>query len=1745
MVLIIACSLSWFWTADKLIAQCGPERGTVSCMDAPLICQLAKFCDTLPVAGALRAGVSVCGGAQTLTVHANNFHYIRFIASMEGLSIRLQATDCRNGAGIAAVIFEGCQAGPDWRTIGDCQTDCTMDAFDVGANGRFEVGKIYTLMIAGCGDNCAYEILSVAPGASPPVLFPPGRITGPGSTCPGGTVRLVVNNPLFGTNFFWQLPDGSEIETEGREVELTVPPDQPPGPYTVCLSDAINQCFSLVDDFGYLSDVCFTINVREPTVIDLPEVNFCYTGSPYSISGYDFYPPSGVKEMQFKTYQGCDSIVRVNINFIQHEPDDHEYIACAADFPLFHPEVGVVNGPTEFDVSARDQFGCDSSYKLKVLSLDFTFNVSIPTRVLECPGDAINIDASNVLPRLSDGRTIFGGVSYSWLKDGEEFGAAPGPFLYVTQKGKYQLTVSVNYGGVECVKTFDFDITENFVRPPAPVFVGDSVGCIGTELDINIGNYDGKAEILWQGGTHYQIVGSRTNRRIKIRLTRIGHDTICVRMNKPNCDSLYTIGCLPIEVTAGVAVTIDGDNSFCSGGSTTLSIKDNYASYEWRSSTGGSFQGKSISVSSPGIYTVTVTETGGCTGTGSISVEEHIPPSPQINGSRTFCAGQQTLLSVGQPYDSYRWSAAGNPQTRDLTVNQPGTYTVTVTDANGCTGTSSIVVTESDRLEPQISGDLRFCEGGQSTLDAGGGFNQYQWSEASTNRTLTVNSSGVYSVTVSDASGCTGSAQVTVTEVPNPVARIESAATALCAGAEVILHARPTGLQYRWSGNISGPSLPVNTAGTYSLTVTDANGCTGVTSVEITERDEPTVSISGDLTYCAGTSTQLTAGPGTFTAYEWNGSAGGATLEVNTVATYTVVVTDVFGCTGSSSVQVNDIPNPQPQITGDASFCAGESGTLSTTEPFDSYVWNNTPGGSTTTVTTSGTYTVQVTDHTGCTGTATFAVVVHNNPQPEIGGSTTFCSGFYTTLDAGNYSAYNWSGGTPRDEREVEITAPGTYTVTVTDVNGCQGTSQVTVEEATELSTIISGDRSFCAGGSTQLDAGPGFTAYQWSNGNTGRTITAAGSGVYTVTVTGVGGCTGTATASVEEYTNPVPVVTGPASFCTGLTVTLDAGAGYASYRWSTGSTDRTLPVSASGVYVVTVTDANGCTGTASLQVEQEDQLSTSITGDLAFCAGGSTMLDAEPGFDAYRWSTGSTDQTAIVTGAGVYTVTVTAADGCTGSASVTVAEYANPVPRITGPDKFCQGGTATLDAGNFASYIWSTGGTGRTVAITTAGTYSVTVTDGNGCTGSGSFATSYEPELVVRVDGDRLMCTSGSATIFAESGYATYQWDDGVTGRERTIQSPGVYTVRVTTAQGCIGSGSIVVNEIPPPVADAGEDQSLSCIPTEYVRLGSDRTSTGSHRYEWTEIEFGHPIGGAAQLYINTNTPGTYVLAVEDLQTGCIVWDTVVVTPNNDRIAGAELNVANPLCFNNFNGVISLEGVFGGTAPFEMYLNQILVTSNNRVGDLPPGRYNILVVDSKGCQWEIDTTLYNPELLTIDAGPDRTITFGDTLWTNPVFSPATTLLSHVTWVDDSGNVLCDGCPIEKILLQPEKNTRYTITITNIYGCVATDHFNVIVEKEHLVYVPGGFSPDENGKNDRFTIFGGEDLKVIKSLRVFDRWGQMVFEAADIPPGVEEYGWDGRFEGRELPPAVFVYIAEIEYVDGVKTRIYGEVTLIR
>lgn len=706
-----------------------------------------------------------------------------------------------------------------------------------------------------------------------------------------------------------------------------------------------------------------------------------------------------------------------------------------------------------------------------------------------------------------------------------------------------------------------------------------------------------------------------------------------------------------------------------------------------------------------GNYSVTVSDANGCTFTTLVTVEDGDQLILTTNIADESCLGANngnaTVSNVtgGVPDYTYAWSDPTLPATPSATGFAPGTYAVTVTDSQGCTGSNSFTIDAGPMLVVTAAAIDVSCFGGNdgsatvASVSGGVPSYEYAWSDTAQQTTATAAGlmAGIFSVTVTDVQGCTGVASATVNDGDQLVLST-SHTDAVCnysadGSATVTVVGGQAPYAYLWDDPAGQTSSTANglSAGTFSVTVTNADGCTSQTSVTIGAPMETQISVSGQNLSCFESNdgsvsvAVLNGDPADFT-YSW--SHGPLTAQSGNlpVGSYTVTVSDANGCIVSGSTS---IAQPLPLIltmTADSASCADASN-----------------------------------------GTASVSV----------SGGTLFPNGDYQ---------YVWSAAGNPQVQVLDDVSPGNYTVTVTDANGCSATGTAEIGAPTPIQIGISLSNVSCFGendGSMSAQVSGGVSPYSlnWSLANsTGNTISDLSPGVYQISVTDGNGCLEIASASITQPDLLAASIQKTDVIClentdgTAQAVVIGGTAPYA-FSWSNGQTTAGLTGLGVGNFELTVTDANGCTATASTSIVSTSNLSLSLTATAADCFNSNdgaiaSLVNGGTAPVTYLWNTGATATSLSGLVVGQYSLTITDGNGCTATSTafvtsppelVATAVVTTPISTFGGNNGavsiFTAGGVSPYD------YEWANGSSQGTLTNLAAGTYQVTVTDGNGCT--------------------------------------------------------------------------------------------------------------------------------------------------------------------------------------------------------------------------------------------------------------------------------------------------------------------------------------------------------------------------------------------------------------------------------------------
>jgi gliding motility-associated-like protein len=1185
-------------------------------------------------------------------------------------------------------------------------------------------------------------------------------------------------------------------------------------------------------------------------------------------------------------------------------------------------------------------------------------------------------------------------------------------------------------------------------------------------------------------------------------------DYISRVINASNCTTLVTFNIdAPDTIDVTPTITNLSCNSVCNGAITVIATGGTGAlSFQWDAAAGGGTT-NAVTNLCAGNYDLIVTDVNGCDDTVVLSVSEPLPITIIVNPLSALCTGTCTgvataLVSGGTPGYSFLWNDPSAQTGSSASALCGGNYTVTVTDANGCTNTSlpasivdPVLMTASvSNTDPTC---ISSCDGTATvTVTGGTAPTSIQWTDPASQTTITALNlcSGVFDVTVTDANNCNvGPLSVTITD-PLPITAtttiVDVLCNGLCNGSITILAAGGSGgYIYSINGGTSfqGSNVFTNLCpGAYNLIIQDASGCNSSTvSVNVNEPtlvDATTSSLDAGCTVSNGAATVFPFGgtPGYTIVWADNllvpiGQITPTAINLS-AGIYIATITDANGCQIQQSVTVSNIIAPSATGVFTSPTCNGDcNGAID--------------------ITTTG-------------GTAPYSYVWFPNAQ--------------TTEDITNVCA-------------------GTLTVQITDVFGCIGFTALTLTEPPAFNsnvTVTEPTCGLCDGQATTIvSGGTGALSIVWSNLDIGSTATNLCGGAFSYLVTDANGCSNQFNVLVNNSTGPTPVVnvTNPtcSNSCSGTaTVSAIGGTLPYSFLWvNDGSTALTQNNLCAGNLIVQVQDSLGCIGIANVTITSSPPISDSMVVSPAVCGvcdGTAVIFTSGLTPFTFQWNAaagGATTPAATSLCMGLYSVVITDAAGCTDTAIAIVPNINAPTVSVITTGITCSGvcdatatasgvgGTAPLTFNWFDISGSSIGINSSTINSLCGGDYFVQVTDAAGCGSFMNFNIDEPDSLVASINFTlNELCFNtcdGIMSAMPINGTLpfTYAWAPpaGLTTSTASNLCDGIYSVLITDANGCSISLTDTIAE-PPVILMTLDTTSASCSSTPDGSIDATVTGgAGGFTYSWTG-----PGGYTANTEdISGLFFGTYILTATDAN-GCSSTDSIFLDAILMAIADAGNDTV--ICGSATGIVLIGNGSVGANYSWTDTLGNVLSPSNVlNVAVTGTTQTFIFVVNNSGCIGTdtVDVTI-NP-LPLADAGPDVEILLGEStgIGGNPTASAGSSVLwSPVTFLDNSTAL--------NPTASPDTSTMYIVNVTDVNGCTNADTMLVVVFPN--IIFPNGFSPNGDGPNDTWILDFIEFFPDCE-VSVFNRWGQPVFysKGYDIP-------WDGTFDGNPVTVGTYYYV---------------------
>lgn len=1212
-------------------------------------------------------------------------------------------------------------------------------------------------------------------------------------------------------------------------------------------------------------------------------------------------------------------------------------------------------------------------------------------------------------------------------------------------------------------------------------------------------------------------------------------------------------------------------------------------------------------VSQGGQYVLVVTNpANGCVASDTVAVAENFVtpvadagPAATLTCVVTSMALNGQASSQGAPY-SYQWSttdgnivsgAAGlSPQ-----INAPGTYQLIVSHSTSyCRDTATVAISQ-DIAYPTVEAGAPFeltCFSPSIVLNGAGTSQgpvfEYSWTGPNLTQLfqnplpqLNVTEPGHYFLKVRNTvNGCENADEVVIdADLNYPVVDAGPGEELNCAVGSYVISASATNtgsnFNLQWITLSGTQQLPaaslnpvVNTGGTFELVVTNQdNGCQTRDTVEVTTNFDYPIANAGpaQTLTCADTVLSLyglSSSQGSVYHYQWttpNGNIinGDDSLQplIDAPGLYQLVIQNTeSACTDTATVLIaQDVAPPVVSIAEpvwldchvlQVPLDAGGS----STGPDFTYQWSTSTGniisGNQSIVAQAdepGDYTLDILNtHNGCRNSADIAVVRDPDIPQAVAQQPAIinCYNPVTNLSGANTNGagqlvYHWQGinttvsGNP-NLPSTTTNAAGTYVFTVTNLNNnCASSDTISVAIDTIAPVALAGPD-------------PTLTCAQTS-----------------LALNGIGSSQGTLYAYQWTSLEGHPISAG-----TTLLPTVTIG----------------------GNYNLLVTNTqNGCIDN-DLVFVQTDTLSPVLTiapPDVVNCANPQRTLQATANGNhamTYQWTTAGGN---ILTGANTLTPTINAAgsyqlqvlntgNGCISLMTAQVAiDTIHPMAEAGPTDVLnCTqpslglSGTGSSTGSQF-TYLWTTvngqisnGATSLTPTIVKPGMYNLQVTDNsNGCKSNDDVLITQDiapPQIAIAAPGT-LTCAVTTINLQASSDESAtpynYAWHDGsgnlLTPAGQlllTVTTPGNYSLNaINTDNGCSSDVEVtVLQDIAAPTAEAGPSGTLTCVTTE-LYLDGEGSSTGiDYVYNWTAGNQGL-VQGANTLFPLINQPGNYTLVVTNTRNGCTNQDVVNVI--EEVPTDAQIQTQMPLCYGD-KGALNIQTVAGGFGPYLYSIDGgTSFSSKSFYPYINPGNYHVVVQDANGCEYEEDVPIIEPEQVRVVVEAQAKISLGDSYQINAQINLAEDQIGSIQWTP-ADDLSCSNCV--NPLATPTETKYYTIRVTNLEGCPATDRIQIVVDRNPAIYIPNAFSPHNNdGTNDRFVIYAkANTVAKINSLMIFNRWGEMMFEVYNFPPNDPQYGWDGYHRSEPMNPGVFVYWTEVELIDGTTVIFKGDVTLM-
>ncbi len=1161
----------------------------------------------------------------------------------------------------------------------------------------------------------------------------------------------------------------------------------------------------------------------------------------------------------------------------------------------------------------------------------------------------------------------------------------------------------------------------------------------------------------------------------------------------------------------------------------------------WTGSNGFTSDQLAPLVTEAGIYQATAIEPNGCQTLISVIVsEDFVPPTLSITPASFGC--KQDNLNINTtplPINvQFSWLGPKNyvSGVEDPLVFETGWYFVTITASNGCTKIDSIfvglnpanpdIIVDDDTLTclkdtAQLFVNVINPAGAQVVWTGPNGFN-------STLLDPYVDVPGKYWVKVTNPiSGCFTNKSVLIVDLTSSPDVILYQDSINCIRDQARFGFMQNILidDYYWITPTDDTIRNTNelfstTVDTFDLVIYNIFGCRLDTFIHTAiDSSKPVITLNDHFITCSTPIVTLNVSSSfAIVNIIWTFPDGTLHTDINPNTSqygiYKVKINGVNGCADSAQMQVlPDTMEPDVEVLGGTFTCKDKFFILdySTSDTNGTIFWTGPENFSSIEpnpqVSISGMYYLRITGSNGCTGLdSSFVSLSDVAPSLELADDTINCRKNPLILRPVSNAVspiYIWKSpdGSLSGYDSLIVTQPGIYTLAIIDAFECisYDTATVGIDTIKPLTLISNNYFLTCTNDSLTLKASDSVNLYtfEWLNSmdvvigrDSLQLLTDAG--IYSLKIKGNNGCEGVFPFIVTtDYIKPDLIAKGGELNCDFTKIELDAASYTANvqYEWDINNMqifNRTHIVDQVGFYSVTVTAPNGCFSDTVVEVTSNFLIPDLMTVDGSLSCDSSNYL-----LQAQTLSTGSS--------------------------------YG-----WFGPNSF------------FSEM--------QNVYIDEIGTYYIFLKGINGCLNIDTIEVDNNPlHPVFSLNTDSITCYTPQVPInvIHTDTLERYTWigPGGFTSTTDSliVYSGGTYFLTGYGENGCPTLDSIFVPmDVMIPDASFSSMDSILCE-HRVIELNANIPPLGdNYSYLWSSL-VGNILSDASDTSILIRDPGIYSITTQNLRNGCVFTFTDLVKEKPNRISEIIVDIMNTSCKELSNGTIQIISVPNAIGSLEYSIIEGYYTEYDYFNRLAKGEYTIGVKDEYGCTFEQQFTMGVEDPIAVDLGPDTVITLGQNIIIDPDFAVDTSDILKIIWENAP-----DGC--NQCLLfedQPLKTIIYKIIIYTEEGCVDEDEKKVVVQSMDHIFIPNVFSPNGDGKNDRVQISVSTAVKVIKSFRIYDRWGNQVYGVNNFDPEDSNIGWDGSMKGDPLNPAVFVYYIEYELLTGLPLVQKGSITLVR